>query len=123
MFQDDDEGVINLRSVPVDNNNDVEFKINHMGEDEHLAKDVASSGVHTDKVSIKFDKFVNLIASHDYESIFQRHIDQDVVVSTDLLADLANAHQENEVSDRKVPFIFLFGILIGIVLMWIFLKT
>lgn len=130
MFEDDD-GVINLRSVSVDNNEEAEFKINRVSDDDHAANDVASSGarpvsfpVHSsDKVTIKFDKFVNLIASHDYESIFQRHIDQDVIVSTDLLADLANAHQEVEVNDRKVPFVFLFGILLGIVLMWILLKT
>jgi hypothetical protein len=74
-----------------------------------------------DKVKVKFDKFVTLVATHDYEEIFDRHMDDDVIISTDLLADLAVAHEEKV--DKKVPFIFIIGILLGVGIAWILLKT
>ena len=37
------------------------------------------------------------------------------------LTDLANAHEEKQ--DRSMPFIFLIGIVLGIGLTWILLKT
>ena len=74
-----------------------------------------------DKVKVKFDKFVNLVATHDYEEIFEKHMDDDVIISTDLLADLAVAHEEKV--DKKIPFIFILGILLGVGIAWLLLKT
>lgn len=73
-----------------------------------------------DKVKVKFDKFVNLIASHAYEDVLSKHVDDDVIISTDLLTDLANAHEEKE--DRKMPLIFIFGIVLGVGITWLLLK-
>jgi len=126
MYSDD--GTINLRDT--DNvDEEPEFQIEHIDEDEAPASDfgtpvseperVASSP--HDKVKIKFDKFVDLVATHAYEDIFERHADEDVIIGTDLLADLANAHEEK--SDRKGAMIFVFGIALGIALAWIFFKT
>ncbi len=75
----------------------------------------------TNKVKVKFDKFVNLIATHAYEDIIDKHVDQDIVISTDLLTDLANAHEEKE--DKKTPLLFLLGIVLGIAVTWILLKV
>ena len=81
----------------------------------------AVTGSASHQVKVKFEKFVNLVATHAYEEIFQKYKSEDIVVSTDLLTDLANSHEEKE--DRKVPMMFVFGILIGAVVVWILLKT
>lgn len=121
----DDDGVINLKSA----HEEAEFRIDHIDEETAMSS-VRGEGVTEfegvamkphDKVKIKFDKFVNLVATHAYEDIFEKHTDQDVIISTDLLADLANAHEEKP--DKKGPMVFIGGILLGLVLAWILLKT
>ena len=119
-----DQGIIDLR-----NEDEAEFKIEHVSDERPVGRiesapvsdveDAASRSY--DKVKVKFEKFVNLIATHSYEEIFEKHIDEDVIISTDLLADLANAHEEK--GDRKVPVIFLLGILLGIVVTWLLLRS
>lgn len=130
-----DDGTINLRGRDESNDDDAEFKIEHVEEEEAVRpreemignveavsvgeEEEAALKPHT-KVKVKFDKFVNLVASHAYEEIFEQHIDEDIIVSTDLLTDLANAHEEK--SDRKMPVIFLVGIILGVALTWLLLK-
>ncbi len=133
-----DDGTINLRGNDNDDD-DAEFKIEHIEEKEVEAlieqeekiignleavsvgdAEEAKLNPHT-KVKVKFDKFVNLIASHAYEEVFDQHVDEDIIVSTDLLTDLANAHEEK--SDRKMPVIFLVGIVLGVGLTWLLLKS
>ena len=125
-----DEGTINLREEK-ESDDDAEFKIGRVeGVDEKLVGKVEAAAVteleetalnpHS-KVKVKFDKFVNLIATHAYEDIFDKHIDEDIIISTDLLTDIANAHEEKQ--DRKMPVIFLVGILLGVILTWILLRT
>ncbi|MBD3330021.1 hypothetical protein GF354_00655 [Candidatus Peregrinibacteria bacterium] len=112
---------------------DPEFKVNHLGADREQsvnsavadkisAKEMANMNV-SGKIRISFEKFVNLIATHDYEEIYSKNIDQDVIISTDLLADLANSHQLSEENTRKVPYFFIGGIILGIIITWILLKT
>ncbi len=128
----DDEGTIDLRTK----DDEPEFKINRVPEDREPGK-LPQPAVHQgvpvsegemaamkpyDKVKIKFDKFVNLIATHAYEEIFEKHLDEDIIVSTDLLADLANAHEEKEGS-KKIPIFFFFGILLGVAIAWMLLRT
>ncbi len=122
----DDDGVINLKSA----HEEAEFRINHIDDDSELVGSAREMSIAEfegvamkphDKVKIKFDKFVNLVATHAYEEIFDKHRDEDVIISTDLLADLANAHEEK--SDKKSPMIFIGGILLGLVLAWILLKS
>lgn len=76
----------------------------------------------SDKVKVKFDKFVNLIATHAYQEIFDKHLDDDVIISTDLLTDLANAHEEKD-EGKKIPTFFLIGIVLGVIVTWIILKS
>ena len=132
-----DDGTINLRGSDSNNDDDAEFKIEHIEgeeaavrEEEQVIGNVEAVSVgeaeeaglkpHT-KVKVKFDKFVNLVASHAYEEIFDKHVDDDIIISTDLLTDLANAHEEK--SDRKMPMIFLVGIILGVGLTWLLLRT
>ena len=121
-FAGDDEGVIDLRAGDNDFS-DAEFQIHSM-EDSDMPKAVEDNvreiTAH-DRVKVKFDKFVNLIATHAYEEIFEKYNDEDVIVSTDLLADLANAHEEKQMG--KMPFIFLFGILLGILAAYFLMKA
>ncbi len=122
-FADDDEGVIDLRAGDSDFS-DTEFQIHSMEKDEEFSQGPESNlreiTAH-DRVKVKFDKFVNLIATHAYEEIFDKYNDEDVIVSTDLLADLANAHEEKQMG--KTPFLFLFGILLGIVATYFLMKA
>lgn len=134
-----DDGTINLRGGDNgDGGDDAEFKIGHVegapessgGEEKRVFGKIEAVRIDDEeevglrpysKVKVKFDKFVNLVASHAYEEVFERHIDEDIIVSTDLLTDLANAHEEK--SDRKMPVIFLVGIVLGVGLTWLLLRT
>jgi hypothetical protein len=133
-----DEGRIDLRGRRRESSREVsddepEFMIGDSEGAEHSERELMGKveGVPEDelsdvamksysKVKVKFENFVNLIASHAYEDVFEKHADEDVILSTDLLADLANAHEEKK--DRKVPLIFVFGILLGIGVTYILLK-
>lgn len=125
-----DDGTINLRNDK-SNEEEAEFKINTIEEvDKSVVGKVEAASVSEyeevamqphDKVKVKFDKFVNLVATHAYEEVFEKHTDDDIVISTDLLTDLANAHEEKQ--DRKMPVVFLIGIVLGVVLTWLLLRT
>lgn len=134
MYNDDD--IIDLRGKRR-NDEAAEFRIGQRTTiaDDSVNKAVTAMGASSisvaeesslrpnDKVKIKFDKFVNLIASHAYEDIVAKHSDDDVIISTDLLADIANAHDEEETdSGHKVPLIFVIGIVLGIALTYILFK-
>lgn len=124
-----DDGTIDLRNKE---NDEPEFRIGSIDSDKiaegilgkvevaPLSELEESADRPFDKVKVKFDKFVNLIASHAYEDVLSRHVDDDVIISTDLLTDLANAHEEKE--DKKMPLIFIFGIVLGVVVTWLLLK-
>lgn len=134
----DEEGVIDLRSSK-DQDDEPEFRIKRVAPpdpdfSEHPhgpAGSIPTTPVSPhdrevlhaqDKVRVKFDKFVNLIATHAYQEIFDSHLDEDVIISTDLLADLANAHEEKD-DTKKVPMFFLVGIVLGVIVTWIILKS
>jgi hypothetical protein len=136
-----EDGVIDLRS----SSDEPEFKIhrtsdNHQSGGGHLhMQGDAGHSSHSvpampltdhenatmnpsNKVKVKFDKFVNLIATHAYQEIFDKHLNEDVIISTDLLADLANAHEEKD-DGKKIPTFFLIGIVLGVIVTWIILKS
>ncbi len=73
-----------------------------------------------DFVRVKFAKFVQLVASHDFDEVVQNNANEDVVLSSNLLTDLAGAHDERE--EKKVPLVFLIGLAIGVVLTYILLT-
>ncbi|MBI4231970.1 hypothetical protein HY605_01955 [Candidatus Peregrinibacteria bacterium] len=114
--------VINLRKDDAD---EPEFKIKPVDDEKiEAVKSIeleAVASTANDRVKVKFEKFVNLIATHAYEDIIAKHEDDDVIISTDLLADLANAHEEKP--EKKMPLVFVFGIALGLFVAWIFLRT
>jgi len=86
------------------------------------AANSSASGMATDKVRVKFDKFITLVATHTYEDVLEKNADEDVVISTNLLADLANAHEESK-GDKKIVLIFAVGLTIGVILSWLIFRT
>ena len=120
MNKFDEEGTIDLRGSSKEE--EAEFRIDHVEADKASSDEVeAVSDALNTKVKVKFDKFVNLVASHAYEEIFEKYSEEDVIIGTNLLTDLANAHEEK--SDKKLPLMFVGGIILGGILMWFLLRN
>lgn len=75
-----------------------------------------------EKVKVKFEKFVQLVATHDFEEVMKRNAEEDIILSTNLLTDLANAHEEEQGQGKKLPIIFIIGIIIGVVLTYLVIR-
>lgn len=75
-----------------------------------------------EKVRVRFEKFVQLVATHDFEEVMKRHAEEDIILSTNLLTDLANAHEEEQGQGKKLPIIFIIGIIIGVVLTYLVIR-
>jgi len=73
-----------------------------------------------EKVKVSFGNFAKLVANRNFEDVIEMNKDEDVIVSSNLLADLANSH-ENE-GERRIPAVFVVGVLIGIVITYILLT-
>ncbi|MBP9718786.1 hypothetical protein KBD59_05855 [Candidatus Gracilibacteria bacterium] len=76
----------------------------------------------TDKIKVKFEKFVQLVASHDFTEIMKNYANEDIILSTNLLTDLANSHEETEEKPNRVPAYVLGGVLIGVVIAYIVMR-
>ena len=68
-------------------------------------------------VKIHFAKFVQLVANHSFIDIVDRNAEEEVIVSGNLLTDLANAHDRSR--ERKMPLMFVAGLVLGIILTYI----
>jgi len=73
-----------------------------------------------DTIKVKFGKFVQLVANHDFDEVIEAHAEDEIIMTSNLLTDLAGAHDKRE--ERKIPLIFLVGIVIGVVLTYIFFN-
>jgi len=110
------------------------FVVNHIDED--TTEDIVESNIGytvphesrvvmndipaAEKVKVSFDNFVKLVVNHNYEDVIDKNKEEDVIVSSNLLADLANAHEQEE--ERRIPAIFIIGVLLGIVITYILLT-
>ena len=72
-------------------------------------------------VRIAFDRFVTLVASHSFLDVVERNKNEDVVISTNLLTDLANA--KRTIPSTKNLAMVLLGLLLGILLGYILFKS
>jgi hypothetical protein len=52
--------------------------------------------------------------------VVNSHAQEEIIMSTDLLTELAGSHDRRE--ERKIPLVFLVGIAIGVVLTYIFFS-
>lgn len=73
-----------------------------------------------DLIKVKFEKFVQLVASRDFWQVLERHKDDDIIMSPNLLTELAAATDEK--GEKKTPVIFLVGLAIGVVITYILIS-
>jgi hypothetical protein len=73
-----------------------------------------------DFVKVKFTKFVQLVTSRDCSDVVEANPNEEVVMSSNLLTELAGAHDERE--EKKIPLVFLVGLAIGVVLTYILIM-
>lgn len=77
----------------------------------------------SEKVKVNFEKFVQLVATHDFEGVMRKHAKEDIVLSTNLLTDLANAHEEEvDTGSRKIPIFFIVGIILGVIITYLIVR-
>lgn len=108
--------------IPVDRD-DEPFHTQRIGHEEQSATvvslDEASIGT---RVKISFAKFVQLVLNHSFEEVVEKNQDAEIIISTNLLSDLANAHPESE-EQKKIPIIlFIVGLGLGIVFTYFLVK-
>lgn len=76
-----------------------------------------------EKVKVKFKNFVELVATHNFEGVMNEHSTEDIILSTNLLTDLANAHEEvPDQSKRMLPIILIVGIIIGVLVTYLLIR-
>ena len=86
-------------------------KVEHADHVEHKhPSGVEASGY----VKLTFGRFVTLVANHSFEDVVDRNQDEDVILSTNLLTDLANARRFSP--NTRGPLMVLGGLLFGILL-------
>lgn len=73
-----------------------------------------------DLIKVKFEKFVQLVATRDFLSILERNKNEDVVISSNLLTELASAVEEK--GEKKSPVIFLVGLAIGVIITYLLIN-
>lgn len=117
---------------PLKIEDDGEFVVHHIEEEEESSqpspaevvfqesKVVANPPQAAEKVKVSFENFVQLVANHNYEAIIKKNKEESVIISSNVLADLANAHEEEE--ERRIPAIFIIGVVLGIVITYILLT-
>ncbi len=72
-------------------------------------------------VKVKFSKFVQLVANHDFGDVVDANANEEIIMSSNLLTELAGAHDQR--GEKKIPLVFLVGIAIGVVLTYILFST
>ncbi len=72
-------------------------------------------------IKVRFGTFVNLIANRELEEVFDANADQQIIMNSNLLTELASSKDRRE--DKKIPLVFVVGIAIGVVLTYIFFST
>jgi hypothetical protein len=97
---------------------DAGFEIHSIEE----APAISGESVTTEKVKVRFDKFAQLVATHNFDEVLRENAAEEIVMSSNLLMDLANAHETPQEPDKKIQVMFAVGLVFGIALMYIVLK-
>jgi hypothetical protein len=116
---------VNIEQKPITLQDEDEFIVRHIEENEpepyiQHAQVVKEEPTTSEKIKVKFSNFVQLVATHNYEDVVEKNQEEEIIVSSNLLTDLANAHEQEE--ERRIPAIFIIGVVIGIVITYILLK-
>lgn len=72
-------------------------------------------------VKVKFEKFVQLVATHNFEEVLKRYPDEDIVLGSNLLMDLASAHEDADDGKRQ-PILIGLGVVIGLVIAFLVFR-
>jgi hypothetical protein len=72
-------------------------------------------------VKISFDRFVALVANHSFLETVERNKNEEVVLSTNLLTDLANARRYSP--NTRMPLLIAGGIAVGILLGYLIFNS
>jgi 23S rRNA pseudoU1915 N3-methylase RlmH len=72
-------------------------------------------------IKVKFVKFVQLVASRDFVDVLEKNQNEDIILSSNLLTELASA-VDQKTSDRKVPVIFIVGLALGVALTYFLIS-
>lgn len=114
--EDKDDDSILIKSI--DGEEDVDFtKTSISNEELGLAP---PSRITSNMVTINFAKFVQLVANHSFLDIVEKNAEEEVTISGNLLADLANAHDRDK--EKRMPIMFLAGLVLGVILTYIILH-
>lgn len=73
-----------------------------------------------DLIKVKFEKFVQLVATKDFLSVLEKNRNEDVILSSNLLTELASAVEEK--GEKKSPVIFLVGLAIGVIITYLLVN-
>lgn len=95
---------------------DIKFPVTHVTPAEVKQADPG------EKVKVKFENFVQLVATHDFEEVMKRHGEEDIILSTNLLTDLANAHEEDDSQSKKIALYIIVGAILGVIATYLLLK-
>ena len=69
-------------------------------------------------VSVTFGRFVTLVANHSFVEVVERNQDEEVILSTNLLTDLANSRRFSNAA--RGPLMVVGGVLLGIFFGYLF---
>ncbi len=73
-----------------------------------------------DLIRVKFEKFVQLVATKDFLSVLEQNKNEDIILSSNLLTELASAVEEKQ--EKKSPVIFLVGLAIGVIVTYLLIN-
>lgn len=73
-----------------------------------------------DLIKVKFEKFVQLVATKDFLSVLERNKNEDVILSSNLLTELASSTEER--AEKKSPVVFLVGLAIGVIITYLLIN-
>jgi hypothetical protein len=68
----------------------------------------------SDLIQITFDRFVTLVANHSFLEVVEKNKDQKVIISANLLTDLANARRYS--NRPKGSLVAVAGVVLGVLL-------
>lgn len=92
-------------------------------ENEGMSSSGGDSGPRepSELVKVKFEKFVQLVATHNFEEVLKRYPNEDIVLGSNLLMDLASAHEDADDGKRQ-PILIGLGVVIGLVIAFLVFR-
>lgn len=101
---------------------DVGFQVNEISEDEEVEEILVEEREPGEQVKVKFDKFVQLVATHNFEEVLKNHSNEDIIMNSNLLMDLASAHEDETEDPKKQPMLIGVGVVIGVVVAYVLIQ-